>query len=211
MAGTMMVLGFILASGSGRIRLLLLAIPLTLVALILVPSNLRARYGTLFSSDVAEEDHATANSAQESTALRQRLFWYSVRLAAENPLFGVGMGNFAGASTKEAEQSTEKVFWRPTHNIYGQIAAETGIPGILLYLSILFVSMRTCWKICRSTRNKPPFAEIYAFAGCLLTCQVAYAVSSIFGTSTYGFYVPLFTALTCALQRSTQDEVGIRV
>lgn len=209
MAGVMIVLTFVLASSAVRIRLLLVAIPLILVAQIVVPSNLRARYGTLFTTDVSEEDQSTVYSAQESTAMRQRLFWYSVRLAAENPLFGVGLGNFAGASTKESEQSTEKVFWHAAHNIYGQIAAETGLPGIFLYLSILFVSIRSCWKICRSSRNRPPLAELYLLAGCLLTCQVAYAVSSIFGTSTYGFYVPLFTALTCALQRAAQDETGI--
>ena len=210
MAGAMMVLGFLLSTAAGRIRILVLTIPLLLVTLVLVPSNLRARYSTLFSSDAAAEDQSTVSSAEDSTALRQRLFWYSIRLAAENPIFGVGMGNFAGESTKESQGSTEKVFWRAAHNIYGQIAAETGLPGLFLYLSILFVGVRSCWKICRAARNKPPLAELYLLAASLLTCQVAYAVSSIFGTSTYGFYVPLFTALTCALQRSALDEVGIR-
>ena len=66
-----------------------------------------------------------------------------------------------------------------------------------------------CIELVQAAPIGLPAGASVDLAGCLLTCQVAYAVSSIFGTSTYGFYVPLFTALTCALQRAAQDETGI--
>ena len=70
----------------------------------------------------------------------------------QNPLIGVGMGSFASSygnvqsdyfASKEASQQEERIAGCPTYafNEYLQICAETGIPGLLLFILFLSFSL----------------------------------------------------------------------
>ncbi len=81
-----------------------------------------------------------------------------------------------------------------THNIYLQQAAYTGIPGLLLFLSIFVVGAT---KLVKARKTITPLARGAAFA------VVAYLISAFFGntifyTATY-FYIILGFCLTGAM------------
>jgi O-antigen ligase len=191
---------FVGASLANKLKILGLAATVAVLAVLLLPPDLRTRYSTLFF-EKATDEKGIMYSADESMALRQVLLQHSIKMAFEHPLFGIGMANFAGEAEKESEDTGESTMWRQPHNVYSQIAAETGILGMLLYLAILIVTIRTGWRAWRSTAGKPNLATTHLMAGCLMLSLLAFAASNFFATSAYGFYLPMFAALILALER----------
>jgi O-antigen ligase len=122
-------------------------------------------------------------------------------MAFEHPVFGIGMGNFAGVAEAESDKSNESTMWKQPHNVYTQIAAETGIPGLILYLAVLAITVRTGWRVWRTTAQVPELRTPHLLAGCLMLSLLAFTASNVFATSAYGFYLPIFAALTLALER----------
>lgn len=88
------------------------------------------------------------------------LMWkVTTRIIVDNPWFGVGIGGFSGAYGKaqaayfasgEATEQEEYLAGSPEYafNEFLQIAAETGLIGLLLFWGILYVSFRMACK-CR--------------------------------------------------------------
>ena len=75
----------------------------------------------------------------ESTDPASRLYIWrnTLKIIGDNPVFGVGPGNFADAYSQQAPPTTEP--HRSTahaHSDYLNIAAVAGLPGLLAYLAI---------------------------------------------------------------------------
>ena len=74
---------------------------------------------------------------QEDTfGTRVRLWRVAARMAQDRPIFGVGPGNFVAAYPRYARGGEMMTRDYVTHNAYFGILAETGIPGLLLFLAI---------------------------------------------------------------------------
>jgi O-antigen ligase len=108
-----------------------------------------------------------------------------VRYFTQNPVFGVGVGNFP---TREGEQMQEDGVsgkWSAAHNSYVQAFAELGFAGGVLFCSILVITMRRIAPVFRTpspvTGMKHP--EYLAALG-------AFAVSATFLSHAYfwGFF-----------------------
>jgi len=119
-------------------------------------------------------------SDQESTAIRMELWKSGLRMIRAHPLLGVGLGNFKLLSSDYGGPELKKAGM--AHNTYIEIAAETGVPGLLAFLAILYFSFRTLERIRRHTpRTGPAFLRKAASgiqAG-LLGCSVAIFFSSL--------------------------------
>lgn len=88
------------------------------------------------------------------------LMWkVTTRIITEYPLFGVGIGGFSGAYGKaqanyfasgEATEQEAYLAGSPEYafNEFLQIAAETGLIGLFLFLGLLYISFRLAYK-CR--------------------------------------------------------------
>ena len=70
---------------------------------------------------------------------RGQIWLAGLQMVAEHPLLGVGIGNFP------IEMMRRGVFVM-AHNDFVTHFAETGIPGILLYLAMLAAVLRLAWK-----------------------------------------------------------------
>ena len=121
------------------------------------PKGLWERFSTLFvSSEVAMDPNSTSGSALGSKRQREELLVQSVILTAENPIFGVGMNNFAAAAHDRFNNSDEE--WVGCHDTFLQISSELGIPGLLLYVFLL----RAAWKTVRlpGRQMSPEYAAL---------------------------------------------------
>jgi putative inorganic carbon (HCO3(-)) transporter len=197
---------FAAASLANKVKILIAGTMIAVLALGLLPADVRLRYTALFTDKVVESDSSDVlTSAAASAALRELLFEYSLRMALEHPIFGVGMGNFSSSAQVESEKEHESTQWKQPHNVYTQLAAETGIVGLLLYLAILLITVRICWRVRKATRGKPALSSQHLMAGCLILTLLAYTVSNIFATNAYSFYLPVFAALAFALDRYSQQ------
>ena len=125
-------------------------------------------------------------AAYESAQARQRLFWRSVEITKEHPLFGVGPGNFDQVSGQ----------WHTTHNSLTLMSSEGGLPALVLYVLILgcgFMNLRA------TKRLVPRRTESRLLAGAFFASLAGYAVGSVFLSVAYAFFPYILVAYTTAL------------
>ncbi len=117
----------------------------------LAPKGLWQRFSTLFEdyNRAKLSPTSAAYSAIGSLDEREELLIKAVIMTADNPIFGVGMNNFGAASHAKWNNGSSRD-WLGCHNTYLEYSAELGVPGILLYLVLLYAA----WKTLRSTSQR---------------------------------------------------------
>jgi len=83
---------------------------------------------------------STIKTTEASTSLRLATWQRSFRLIKENPVFGVGTGNWKIQVLKyESPQSRDYTISYKNHNDFIEVTAETGILGGILYVSLFIL------------------------------------------------------------------------
>ena len=197
---------FLFASFANKLKLFFVFLVAVVLASLLVPDTLVERYRTI----VGETGNQRPNEAVASKMQRIALVKSSIAMTLRHPFFGVGPGNFQPASAAEAKDRGEPIFWRETHNTYTQVSSETGIPGFLLYISILFLSLRSTVRLYKQSRLRPDLPGVAGMAFCLLASLLSFCAGALFGSSAYELYVPalagLAVAFTAVAQRALQSQ-----
>ncbi|MCM8830150.1 MAG: O-antigen ligase family protein, partial [Candidatus Omnitrophica bacterium] len=91
---------------------------------------------------------------ERGTIASRILIWkVTLKMIKENPLMGVGAGNFIinypyYGIGEEALRGVSLVVDR-VHNDYLEVAAEAGIPGLILFLYLLYYFFRVCFILYR--------------------------------------------------------------
>ena len=101
---------------------------------------------------------------------RVKMIEMAIPMMLDNPILGVGLYNY------EFHSMGEFRFWHPVHNDYLRLGAETGFPGLFLFLAILFLPLR---QASRMLNCKDKF--LFAVALGALCGMVALMVAINFG------------------------------
>ena len=125
-------------------------------------------------------------SAYESAQSRQQLFWRSIKVTMEHPIFGVGPGNFNQVSGT----------WHTTHNSLTLMSSEGGIPALFLYVLILVYGFKNVRATKRLTQGT---VETRLLVRALLASLAGYAVGSLFLSVAFQFFPYILVAYTTAL------------
>ena len=125
-------------------------------------------------------------SLQERTLLLKE----SASLMLHHPIFGVGPGNFP-AVTEE---------WRVVHNTYTEFGAEGGIPALVLFLALLFVSMRRINRVYKLPGYKSD-PEIRIWTSALWAALAGYAAGAMFASTEYNLFPYFLVGYICALYK----------
>jgi O-antigen ligase len=97
---------------------------------------------------------------------REVIWWAAWRLIWDQPWSGVGIGNapYVMLSYLRSLMSVSEYEWVAIHNPILTIWAETGIPGLLLYLSVLgsavWLFVRQYWRHKQTGYLKPYYALV---------------------------------------------------
>jgi O-antigen ligase len=103
-------------------------------------------------SEAAQQDEYLG----EGLTPRWELWKTGVRIMLENPLLGVGAGNFGiaeGATHGGLTFGSGK--WTAAHNSFTQIGAELGVVGLALFLYLLYRALRNCRIVIRVATRTP--------------------------------------------------------
>lgn len=206
--GALVALGvaavYIFWRGSMRIRVaMLIGIPvLSVVSLAVLPKYVLARLGTFATSGTSAESLEAAESAQS----RRYVFETSVRYTLENPLVGVGPGQFATREGNNERTIGTHGYWHQTHNILTQVSSECGIPALIFFVGAIGA---TWWLIYRVQKQAQSFdlQEISVAAFCLGLALVSFFAASLFLNLAYRFYLPALTGLAIALYSATAQQI----
>jgi len=164
------------------------------LAVIVSVSSASMIIGRLKGTFDASQDVAAAYASGQA---RQQLFWRSVEVTKENPLFGVGPGNFVQLSGD----------WHVAHNSYTQMSSEGGIPALALYLLILgsgFKNLRAAKRFAIRQR------ETLLLAKALHASLLGFVVGSFFLTQNYSYFPYFLIAYTTALFTISEKSDGAR-
>jgi putative inorganic carbon (hco3(-)) transporter len=166
---------------------------LIVVFLAAMPGGYSTRITSIFDS--ASDP---TGSAQERRDLLER----AAVVAMNNPIIGVGMGNYHTYSLRE----------RKAHNSYLEIAAELGLMGLMAYLVMIFAPLRSLRRVERKSHDALPpdpnaipggdrIQETYYMSVALQASLIAYVVCSSFGSIQYLWYLYYPLAYAVSLKR----------
>lgn len=123
--------------------MLLLGGALAIVVLgVVLPASFWSRAGTILPSIERQQD---------TFGMRVRLWEAGVRMVEDRPIFGVGPGNFRLVLARYARGGLAGTQLN-AHNAYVVVAAETGLPGLALFLSIMIAGGLAARGVARAAR-----------------------------------------------------------
>jgi O-antigen ligase len=173
----------------GRRYLLVIA---TLVGVVLLQFSGTMIIGRLQGTFNVMEDRA---ASYDSAQARQQLFWRSIEITQQHPLFGVGPGNFDAVSGQ----------WHTTHNSLTLMSSEGGIPALILYVLVLWCGFKNLNATKRSMRGQ---TETSLLARALFASLAGYAVGSLFLSVAYQFFPYILVAYTTVLFSISRRSVA---
>ena len=190
--------------GRNRARLLLVAVPVAVTALVIVPSSAFHRLSLIaLSPETITISESTDLSAVGSQVQRMALFRQSVMYAITHPFVGVGPGQFATATYGDSVKSGTRANWLGTHNSYTQVASECGIPAFLLYVSVIGVTLVSTYRIFRRTSRLAELHDLNAMAFCYFCATLVYAIATFFFHIAYSNYLAALAGMSIALRLAT--------
>jgi O-antigen ligase len=120
---------------------------------------------------LAAPSHLTTTSDSHGSAQHRVSMWgEGVEMAQYNPVFGIGKGNFAAYTGRLI-----------AHNTGVEIMGESGLPGLVLWLGMLYTAYRNIFAARGGTDN--PYAR--SFLTALALSIAGYLLSSFFVTLEY--------------------------
>lgn len=140
------------------------------------------------NANVRAVDKSTQGRITEMLAAAL-VFW-------ENPVLGVGPGNFPAHFLEKADALGFQVHAeeRLAHCSYLELAAESGLFGLLAYLGILAVTFRGLWRARRISASP----EAKHFADAFLVMMIVLSVTAVFLSFAYERYYWFLLALAGA-------------
>jgi O-antigen ligase len=127
---------------------------LTLSAI--APASLTERF-TSIADELRPFDAASIVLTDENFSVAERMAHWQAgwRMFEDHPLTGVGAGNFNAEYPNYFTRSTFRFSRGHAHNYYIHVLAETGIVGLVLYLSLalgfLFLAIAVAWNAPNGT------------------------------------------------------------
>lgn len=120
-----------------------------------------------------------------------------LELTFHNPILGVGPSTFGLSQGNYTSKKTGTVgVWMTAHNSFIQIATEFGIPGFVLFVMILYSSIRS---LRNSLRILPADSNLRWLINALEIGFYGYIVSGFFLSQAYSYALFLLIGLTIAV------------
>jgi O-antigen ligase len=126
------------------------------------------------------------------------------KLMVQNPFIGAGAGmNLYAMNEARGEASLE------IHNVYLQYGVDLGLPGLLLFLSVYYICIRTTGRVIERARYLPAPNTLFYLAEGIRVSLMAFAVEAMFHPVAYNFYFYYIAGLAVALGTVCDREAGI--
>jgi O-antigen ligase len=202
---------FVRGGAQQRILIVIGSIVAIVAMLFVLPAGTLERFSTIVDALDDETVSAKSSEATESTADRRDLLLDAIRMTREHPLFGVGAGQYSDyrASHYRYPNGLPKRFF-PSHNTYAQIAAESGVPGLFLYVLFLYMVYKTIRRarILAQKSGHPDGKFIAQITTCLEAALAYFAVCAFFMTCERHPHQFVIAGLAIALERILQHWVA---
>lgn len=154
--------------------------------------------GLTFTSPAYEERMRTIFGNSDEGSGRIGLWKRTIEMIKEKPFLGFGVGNFTSSygirlSSNKFKNMPSPEDWAPSawataHNSFLLVAVELGIPGLIIFLSILGSCLRSFRKIRRYALQQGNDL-IFFSAGMLSLSFLSFIICAFFISSAYSNYL----------------------
>lgn len=147
---------------------------------------------------------------QEGSASARLMAWgVAIRMATDNPLLGVGAGNFP---TKIGnEYRTEGVFGAgmTAHSVYFLALGELGVPGLAMVLYFIITGLLANGRLARDLRDRhgPGTVEAQLLASSSASL-IAFAVAGAFLSALYYPHIYVMAGFQAAIRHVVRERLG---
>ena len=152
----------------------------------------------------------TAPADERDDSVDGRLHFWRVALVMANdrPFLGVGHGAYQSAYDQYDWTDGRYGRRRSVHSSWFGVLADTGYPAFLLFLFILFSSLRTCQRVRRMAKRDEIPESLGHYGTALESSLVAFMVGGTFVPFHYVEMLWHLLALTIALDRIAEQQAA---
>ncbi len=141
------------------------------------------------------------------SALERIYAWSSaLNMTASNPLTGVGIKNFAPQFQSYSPVWVAREM--DVHNTWLGVMAETGVPGFIIFMSLIVTLWRVLLRLMRRQSDGEDDHILAAFSLALLAALAGFCVSGTFLTQGFTWPIYILVGLTIALTRAAHATRG---
>ena len=211
--GLLIMLGALILLGRRvRPQIVPVALAAILAGMPLVPASFWTRMASIVDPQQDKDEFTGSREA------RRRLMQEGIDTFLEYPLTGVGAGQF-----KNYNPPGKKERWRETHNAVIQVAAETGLGGLLVFSFLLIragtATAQTRRMLARPKRSSLPDLAAAAFSDtdrrllhahtvALSVALVGWFTCAMFASVAYSWTFYYLLALIVAARELTRDRLA---
>jgi len=213
--GVMLILAILRVDLLRKIQIGFAAAVLLVAAFAALPQHLQDRYFTFSSTrgdDFANSfDAQVAGAAAGSTLQREQVFRQSISVTLRNPIFGVGLGNFAPYVHQTYVTLDGKMeAYLGTHNTYTQISSEGGIPALLIFIAIIVTAWRSVARLIRATGHdeRAEVRDIRRTACAMQVCLGSFLFFLFFIHMGYDPFPHIMLGLALIVARTGERELN---
>ena len=171
-----------------------------LIFALLAPSSYWQRISSIWGGEAPTADGYLAGGFETA---RWGIWTNGLILIASRPVLGVGAGAFA-----VAEGSLHKGGkWNAPHNSFIQITAELGLPGLAVFLFLLYRGLGNCRRVIRATRGFRSLAGHFWIAHGLEASLWGYIVAGFALSQAYSDIFHFLLAMSLILVRLTASRL----
>jgi len=199
LVAVVVLVSYRLAKTKGYVTLGALAAMLVLISVFL-PEAFFKRVGTIVPSMQHQE---------ETFGLRVELWKAGINMIRDHPVVGVGPANFTVALGRYGGRLPVIGKRLGAHNAYVGMAAEAGIPGVLLYVLLCVAAIREATLAARGLRLGFPMIGMEAVA--VEICVIVLLIAGLTGNVERTKYLYIFFGLAMSLSRMARQQLSAHV
>jgi probable O-glycosylation ligase (exosortase A-associated) len=172
-----------------------------------------------YASDMYIERMATLSNYEEEGSAQGRIMAWkaSIRMAIDNPILGVGAGQFPTSfGAKYMPKNLEgPIPWLTAHSMYFLVLGELGLTGIITLLYLVFGNIRTNTRMQKAItadatlfKDSKTLADLNRLLLLLSAGMIGLAVAGAFLSVAYYPHLFVLTGLFVAARRTTVSMAG---
>jgi len=153
--------------------------------------------------------------SQDASAMGRLHLWKEgLKMGADRPLWGVGVNCFNVATAERFSRYSQQksLRWMSPHNSFIEVFGELGAPGLLVFLTLVGVSIADAKRLHKKLEKLPdPGArELARLSKSVFLCLMAISLIGMTGHHAYDWSLHMFIALTvCLKQMAWRYDVRI--
>lgn len=193
-----------------RLYQILIAVPVLLLLVAVAAPKYFERIGSIAGVEGLYTDEARV---EPDGAIRGRLteMLAALLVFVDHPVLGVGPGQYAAFYSVDYQLNSDIAFRhlpivRRAHNLYVEIAAETGTIGLGTFMAIVLVLMVRLWQARRRWAHSRP--DLTNLTTAFWLSIIAYLVTGMFAHLSYQRYYWFLLALAGATLHISQSATA---